>query len=429
MTGKTRRAWWPLSLFALYYVFMYCIPFLTGFDNARYVRFAMLAMVLVGELFYFKNKLIIVDKNLIKYFCVFLIVTFVGLTRNFTITNMEVFTGYFCCLLMLLIRHRNIDVELRKVTNILLVFSAFVAITVIIQWINPSIIQTAFLSKYDSVAQSYANNFISRGSYTGIFTEVSITCAYLVLGLGISVYSRYLNRHKFVKYFLIAFFGFTLLLTAKRAQTLLALFSIPLVYMLKSTGRAFLKKILKVIFAMVLGIVILIIVISQSNSDLFERYAETIVGLVSGSDITSGRTLIWAQAFQLILTWPIFGSGWGKSEMFITRALGSSVSLGAHNLWIQLWADFGIIGVAIFAILFIYIIANAVKLLRVCYHQKDIKYSWAISLCAYYVLFFAMYSVFASPLFDRAYSTPFFIFVVFLFVIKKSVQEQQIHKA
>ena len=416
---KVVKAWWPLTLFSIYYVLMYCIPYVTGFDNAKYVRFALLFMVLIGCFDYYVRKPIVNDRNLTIFFGVFLVISLIGLLRNFSMTYMEVFVCYICCFLMLQLKHKRLDEELFKITNILLIFSIFIGITVIIHWMNPSLMQTVVFSKYDPIIQRYVSNTIARGSYTGIFTEVSITCSYLLLGFGISVYSRYIRKN-IVRCLLIAFFLFSLLLTAKRAQTLFAILAIPMVYMLKSSGRAFLKKFVKVFFAITVGIVVLVVIVSHTNSGFFDRYVETIIEFASGSDITTGRTQILAQAFQLIAANPILGFGWGRSEYYITNALVSSISLGPHNLWIQLWADFGIIGVLTFGALFIYILISSVKLLRLCYYKKDVEYTWAISLCVYYILFTAMYSFFASPIFDKAYAIPFFVFVVLLFIIKRT---------
>ena len=77
------------------------------------------------------------------------------------------------------------------------------------------------------------------------------------------------------------------------------------------------------------------------------RYIRTFEKLLSGADITSGRTELWSMAWMLFLKNPVLGLGWGGfashvSEAF--RAVHGQDVMDVHNTYLQLLCETGIVG-------------------------------------------------------------------------------------
>lgn len=88
---------------------------------------------------------------------------------------------------------------------------------------------------------------------------------------------------------------------------------------------------------------------------LVNRFTD--VSLVSASDVTSGRTDIWAQAFGRMMANPatfITGYGWNVWSLM-------GFDFVAHNQYVSIWFELGLIGLISFIMIFRYAVVTALS--------------------------------------------------------------------
>jgi O-antigen ligase len=92
---------------------------------------------------------------------------------------------------------------------------------------------------------------------------------------------------------------------------------------------------------------------------------DRILGLFGKDGDLTGRTEIWANTIALAVQRPWFGWGWLGYWPPWLDVLGhlntryGVAQLHAHNAWIDLWMQVGLIGLALFAILFVWVVVRA----------------------------------------------------------------------
>jgi O-antigen ligase len=86
-------------------------------------------------------------------------------------------------------------------------------------------------------------------------------------------------------------------------------------------------------------------------------FSSQLFGLLGRSDDLTGRFDIWSSVIRLALERPVFGWGWVSYwvpwvEPFNDLAVRKGVTyLQAHNAWLDVWLQLGIVGVIVFAAL------------------------------------------------------------------------------
>src|SRR5699024_7296327 len=87
---------------------------------------------------------------------------------------------------------------------------------------------------------------------------------------------------------------------------------------------------------------------------IYLRFEQTIEGIISGEDVTSGRTILYEKALNLFYENPILGIGWKEFKQLTYGLLSSTSGSHPHNIYIQLLVELGIIGFLLFVIPVIY---------------------------------------------------------------------------
>jgi len=88
-------------------------------------------------------------------------------------------------------------------------------------------------------------------------------------------------------------------------------------------------------------------------------FRSPLLSLMGKGDTLTGRTDIWADVTELAQQRPVFGWGWVSywapwAEPFDDLAFEGGVhQYQAHNAWLDLWLQIGIVGVVVFAALFV----------------------------------------------------------------------------
>lgn len=201
-------------------------------------------------------------------------------------------------------------------------------------------------------------------------------------------------------------FAVALLLTTKRTPLLICILAVILIeYLMASKGKATtVYKVLCGVF--IVGIFVVafgdqIPVLSNVMNRLSVFFTTSTL-----EESTTGRTLLWDRAIQLWSDNPIFGSGWGTYRYYWTDGY-QGVSSAAHNVFLQLLAEVGVVGFIIFMIpatsVFFGLTRGVYRLMRGDYGRPRGLYDStdaAVIFAFAFQLYFFIYCFVGAPLYD-----------------------------
>lgn len=201
-------------------------------------------------------------------------------------------------------------------------------------------------------------------------------------------------------------FAVALLLTTKRTPLLICILAVILIeYLMASKGKT--TTVFKVLLILFIAGVFVVAFGDQIPvlSNVMNRLS-AIFTTNTLEESTTGRTLLWDRAIQLWSDSPIFGFGWGTYRYYWTDGF-QGVSSAAHNVFLQLLAEVGVVGFIIFMIpalsVFFGLTRSAHRLMREdydCTHDMcDSIYS-AVIFAFVFQLYFFIYCFVGAPLYD-----------------------------
>ncbi len=213
---------------------------------------------------------------------------------------------------------------------------------------------------------------IGRNQVFGLFGNVNYFAEYLIIPLTVAVPLLFAVRKKLVKILLligIMAMGTALLLTFTRGSYLG--FAIALIFMffllLLWEGKYFFKKYRKIVlyFLLIVVAIALIVIIpnplNEKGTAIYKIKERTSLTRLTQDSSIARRIAIWKFTGLMIKDNPALGSGLGTypyhslryQAQFFAQADNRSIypygiAAQAHNEYLQLWAELGIIGLLIF---------------------------------------------------------------------------------
>lgn len=239
------------------------------------------------------------------------------------------------------------------------------------------------------IAEHYSRNAI----YTLIATIVFFVLFILKRGD-----NRHLHFTK-NKYLGILFVlsAIALVMTQKRAHTLFGVMAILAgYYFCNVTGRSrkslrFLK-IAMIICLLAVGIEIAA-VYSTQLSQLLERFA------AAGEDKSSiARKAMRDMAFELFKSSPVNGIGWGAYGYQYKIVFKSTFTLDAHNVYVQMLCETGVVGFCIFIATIAYTLLNAVSCTKL--KNLSVEEYIAVIYALMIQIFVLLYSITGNCIYD-----------------------------
>ena len=243
-------------------------------------------------------------------------------------------------------------------------------------------------------AVGLSNNY----SQNGIYMAISL-CASFALFFIIS------RKNILWKVLLLLTVFFSLILTGKRGVLIFSVFAILVTYIICKKG-AFANKLVTILFilsSMSLVIYALSFYI-EGVAAAFERITAMFMEENETSDISNGRFKLYEIAWNFFGESPILGIGWREfSKEVVNFYNQDSVLRDAHNVFLQLLCETGVIGFLIFISLFISAIIQTIQLAvksmkDMLYLSDKTKIVLTFSLC--YQVFFLAYCITGNPLYD-----------------------------
>ncbi|WP_455648869.1 O-antigen ligase family protein [Enterocloster citroniae] len=362
-----------------------------------------------------KNKVFIFSKKILQYglpwiifFIIFVFIYNVMIFRHNYYTTIR---WTFCFLMIFLIGNLNCKYY-EKIMDTFLVITYLYVISSAVMLVFPHLYKSMYL------IWGYwptGTNGGAAGYRAGIAAHYSENAMVITMTL-LALFSRVLGSDEVKrgfwrqnKWYIAAIIaaGTMLLLTTKRAHILFGFTAILMTYYLrrpeKRTGRFF--QVLLIGIFLTAAFYVSAINIPALREVLF-RF------LTIGSDQESTtRFLMWKLALKLFMSFPIFGIGWGGYKyqfhlsLYDPRVRADRYQyLNAHNVYLQLLSETGIVGFLLFMSGAIIIFYKTIVLLK----HDEIKYNQGyrttILFSIMVQIFIALYSVTGNCLYDIMFS-------------------------
>lgn len=260
----------------------------------------------------------------------------------------------------------------------------------------------------------YKVGFTNHYSTNGIYCSIACICCYLKV--------LFNNKRIWKVLLIVSFVG--LLLTSKRAHLLFTVFAFLVTYYFikpqKRTGR-----LIKASFIL-FGVLALIIIMSGFIPELASTFKRFDVG--DNGDISNNRFALWGIAMEGFKSSPVFGIGWyGYALLYNKYMILGIKDQAAHNVYIQMLCENGIVGLICYLIIVIFIFTKTVTLLK-SVSAADSSYHYFLSLSLCIQSFFLSYSLTGNCLYDRMYYFYAFACALTFYVARKLKEKELIAK-
>lgn len=235
-----------------------------------------------------------------------------------------------------------------------LCFGCAVAITAFIFFfeLNPWYFWDWFMMKLSHTAANYTAYYVPKGySFTlGGCTQTDYT---LFLGLAVCCGYAVCRGKPDWKSVLAVLFGgvflYTILIVGRRGELLGAAACLAILALALCNRKQRRYLIVGGMIAAAVGfgaVVVLMPWLKQIPA--LHRYVWTVEWMLKGYDITSGRTELYALAWDAFLNNPLFGLGWDMFYSVIPESFqslhGQNIVEDVHNIYLQFLCETGIVG-------------------------------------------------------------------------------------
>jgi O-antigen ligase len=286
----------------------------------------------------------------------------------------------------------------------ILLFSLVQTFGIYFEKIFPSL-YVSIISCFSLIYEDAMNSF-NMGACSGFTGQTGIVVLYPLIIIGFSFYSLSSKNPAPKDIFRILFAAGGILFSGKRSGVLFSLVAILIVlyfYLRKMTKwplMVLLKKILPIL--LVLGLII--IILSPFLSFILDRFSNKSKNI---NDLSSGRLYIWLLTLSYFFKKPVFGYGFN----YIIMSGDLPDQMATHNVYIELLAEIGIIGLFFYSILIIYNLVITVRIFNyvISLNIKNLKKFVFFSL--YYQIFYILYSFVGNPIYDMNYFSTYVISV------------------
>ncbi|MDD2353724.1 MAG: O-antigen ligase family protein, partial [Atribacterota bacterium] len=297
--------------------------------------------------------------------------------------------------------------------------------------------------QYQGIDFSLWQSNIGRQKVFGLFGNVNYFAEYIIIPLTLSVPLFFAVKNKIIKIFLfigILFMGSSLVLTFTRGSYLafgLALLFMFLLFILREGITQTFNNHKKLIVFFLLLVIITSAVIfipnplNERGTVLYRIKSRTSIHQLTQGSSISRRIAIWKFTWMMIEDKPILGSGLGtfqynslryQAEFFGQDNNRDKYPYGiadkAHNEYLQLWAELGIIGLVIFIWIITGYFVSGIQFLKKFKNKDNMQFALVTGLMGAVMAILAD-AVFGFPLYLPASVSLFWLIIALTFVLIK----------
>lgn len=410
-------------IIVMQYVCMFLImlyPFNATIDTVIYPNVAIcLISVLLGMigLFVFRKKYTFNKKGLMVLAITLLIMVITLINNYYWLEGRESRVILFAIYLFLpFIVCNNSELE-NVIKNVVKLFSYEHMIGTYIGIIFKDFYKNTILTKLcagRTICVALGNNY--HGYMTGFTTNFSTNAIYLSIST-LLFFSELLQKKSKKSLLLFALSLIALFTAGKRAHLIFTIICCLALYLIKK-NKDIIKKYIKLL---IIGIVAIFILVLASEyipeiANVFNRFEL----LMETGDLLNGRSELYDLAFNLWDKHLLIGNGWGSFSYYYQLNLytiGTLSYIDAHNVYLQLLCETGIIGFAFFILIMLGVFVKSINLVKKNMNNTMILFNFC------YQLFFLLYCFTGNPLYDPMCYVIYFIMIGYT-VLWKSEKEE-----
>lgn len=341
-------------LFILFYA--YNISF-KDYIFPNIVVLALLIILDVVIIFILNIKKIISfykDKETWKFLLMMLLCVLLVLFRNWNIKNSNYGLPFFTVISILLCTLLAPIKDSQKIIkNIVIFFTIEHVIGTFFCFLFPEIYRMHIMPIFTTSQPELMFEFEHR-QIAGITHHYSTNATYLLIGIFVEIFTLSYDIKKdkkktIVNYVILSCSILALLLTGKRAQVIGGMAVIILFLIIKN--KDFIKEYFKKIMISVLAVILVLISVSFVIPTIKEPLMRTINSIKTG-DLFETRKPMYNLAIEMFKEKPILGNGWGAFKYYYHEniQIKEKEYMETHNIYLQMFAEIGIIGTAYFLI-------------------------------------------------------------------------------
>ena len=260
-----------------------------------------------------------------------------------------------------------------------------------------------------------ADNHSANGSYCVIF--------FLIAGARIITNTlEKKEKKKNILFFLLSIAA--VLLTTKRAHLIFGFGVLLVVYYFfspqRKTGKVF--KLLS--FVVVVLIIFEIVKDMPVFSELLEGFND------QGGDISNGRYMYWLHALQLFSKNKLFGIGWlgfrfNSNSLIQGTNTGNIGYVDAHNVYVQLLCEVGIVGALFVIFVFVYCLISTIQTYKKYKNNIDTNQTQILAISVALQTFCLVYGLTGNFLYDRVFFVYSFGIVLYSYTANALLRERE----
>ena len=245
------------------------------------------------------------------------------------------------------------------------------------------------------------------GAIAGLAFEKAYAAFICNLGLGVIFAEFVANKsYKYIIQSIVVLLA--LMMTGKRTLFIIPIVILLIYVMLFSKNNRFIK--LAGVGLGIIGFVIVAYATIPAASLIIDRMIN------SDGDILSGRENFWNYAMEMFYRHPLIGEGFLSFNDYVFnrgfRYYGDRWNYQAHNVYIQLLGETGIIGCALIVILIVLVVIKAISM------AKENSNFWNV-LLVYWIVLFGIYSLTGNTLYYPCQMIILVLDILFVSNIKK----------
>ena len=338
----------------------------------------------------------------VPFFALFYIHSFIYGVSNMTL--LVVYTLLFLCMYAAAGERSWVT----SCLGVLVAFAAFHAFCTIVFWLVPALyppVKSAFFSG-SYMARDYRSGFTAHYSTNSIYLSLGLVC--WACGL---VGSRKKARVKDLILGLILLLA--LFLTTKRGPLVASVAAIVVSCLFVNR-----KKLTGTMLKTVISVGVLATFVPAVQATL-ERFIE-----LSDDGTGNGRSYLYDFAWSMFHANPLLGCGWGAYSKYVaTTPLGAMYSnlgfssMSTHNVYLQLLAETGVIGLISFVLPAFLSIFATMQQSESQLEEGLYGDSFCLWACLGVQIFFLIYCFSGNPLYDPQCYIPYFTSCVAVFAI------------
>lgn len=331
-----------------------------------------------------------------------------GLLHSEKMVVFRIIFGIIICLFLSLQ-----DEWLSKLKGLLLLFSGSAVFFTFLFWLIPSLYSHVvdfygyFPPGTGQLKYGYRAGITAHYSQNGIFIAVFImTLVTLIIAESAKRRSKYTNRLRLIVA-AMAFLAF--LLNGKRGTLVWCIVAVILTWFVSTEKKS--KFITRMIVIACVSVVLFQFAVENipSLNFIVERFSEL------GSDNSStDRFAMWGLALLNFTRSPLLGIGFlNFREQYSTNLaaqfirdltdISSYRRLDAHNVYIQVLCEMGIIGFLLYISAVILLLKYTIKALKHFSHTQNYQYKYAAMLSFCFQVFYLLYSLSGNCLYDMTF--------------------------